>query len=265
MLPLLEGNSSRSYTSLTPVNPTVGKNMIPYHVVRVYIYYYNQVIPAKMFIYNVSVNRLQDNIQSGSLERIGKEMKMIWHIKTKTEQSRSHLLERSWLMCFAKGILLIDYLEKGRTITGEYYSNLLERCQNSREDTWLEEEKKNIFHQDNAPAHISVLAMGKLWDLRYDLLGHPDLAPSNFNLFPNLKKFVPGKPFVSNEELERAIDKYFKSSRLSLPGRNTDIGETLDQVCWSQGRLCRKIKSFLNLKSRSFIVRSRTSHLVLVC
>ena len=27
----------------------------------------------------------------------------------------------------AKGILLIDYLEKGRTITGEYYSNLLDQ------------------------------------------------------------------------------------------------------------------------------------------
>ena len=27
----------------------------------------------------------------------------------------------------AKGILLIDYFEKGRTITGEYYSNLLDQ------------------------------------------------------------------------------------------------------------------------------------------
>jgi transposase len=42
--------------------------------------------------------------------------------------------------------------------------------------------KKIIFHQDNAPAHKSVLAMGKLRDLRYELLEHPpyspDLAPS---------------------------------------------------------------------------------------
>jgi len=27
----------------------------------------------------------------------------------------------------AEGILIIDYFEKGRTITGEYYSNLLTR------------------------------------------------------------------------------------------------------------------------------------------
>jgi histone-lysine N-methyltransferase SETMAR len=54
----------------------------------------------------------------------------------------------------AKGILLIDYLEKGRTITGEYYANLLDQL-----DAKIQEKrpglkkKKIIFHQDNAPAH----------------------------------------------------------------------------------------------------------------
>jgi hypothetical protein len=31
MLPLLEGNGTRSYTSLTPVNPTVGKDYIMHY------------------------------------------------------------------------------------------------------------------------------------------------------------------------------------------------------------------------------------------
>jgi histone-lysine N-methyltransferase SETMAR len=31
------------------------------------------------------------------------------------------------LFCDAEGILFIDYIEKGKTITGEYYSNLLTR------------------------------------------------------------------------------------------------------------------------------------------
>ena len=39
----------------------------------------------------------------------------------------------------------------------------------------------------------------------------PDLAPSDFHLFPNLKKFVSGKCFVSNEEVERVVDEYFNS------------------------------------------------------
>ncbi|UYV71908.1 hypothetical protein LAZ67_9001039, partial [Cordylochernes scorpioides] len=76
----------------------------------------------------------------------------------------------------AKWILLIDYLEKAEIL------------------------------QDNAPAHTSVLAMGKLWDL----------APSYFHLFPHLKKFISEKRFASNEE----------HSRLIIFGKNSDIGET---------------------------------------
>jgi hypothetical protein len=60
----------------------------------------------------------------------------------------------------AEGILFIDYLEKGKTISGEYYSNLLtrldERIREKRPDL---QKKKIIFRQDNAPAHKGVLAM----------------------------------------------------------------------------------------------------------
>jgi histone-lysine N-methyltransferase SETMAR len=60
----------------------------------------------------------------------------------------------------------------------------------------LKNKKKIIFHQDNAPAHKSVLEMGKLRDLHYELLEHPpyspDLAPSHFYLFLKLKLFLAG-------------------------------------------------------------------------
>ena len=61
----------------------------------------------------------------------------------------------------AECILFIDYLEKGKTITGEYYSNLLTRLDEKihEKKTWFAKEKKIIFHQDNAPAHKSVLTM----------------------------------------------------------------------------------------------------------
>jgi histone-lysine N-methyltransferase SETMAR len=39
------------------------------------------------------------------------------------------------------------------------------------------QKKKIIFHQDNALAHKSVLAMGKLRDLHYELLEHPPYSP----------------------------------------------------------------------------------------
>jgi histone-lysine N-methyltransferase SETMAR len=75
------------------------------------------------------------------------------------------------------------------------------------------QKKKIIFHQDNAPAHKSVLAMGKLRDLHYELLKHlpysPDLAPPDFYLFPKLKLFLTGQCFSSNQEVIAAVEGYF--------------------------------------------------------
>jgi len=97
----------------------------------------------------------------------------------------------------AEGILFIDYLKKGKTITGEYYSNLLTRLDGK--NLWEKShfaKKIIIFYQDNAPAHKSVLAIGKLRDMHYELLEHPpyspDLALSDFFLFPKLKLFYAG-------------------------------------------------------------------------
>jgi len=60
----------------------------------------------------------------------------------------------------AECILFIDYLEIGKTITGEYYSNLLTRVDEKiHEKKPGLQKKKIIFHQGNAPAHKSVLTM----------------------------------------------------------------------------------------------------------
>ena len=101
----------------------------------------------------------------------------------------------------AEGILFIDYLEEGKTITGEYYSNLFTRLNEKiREKRPGLQKKKIIFHQDNAPTHKSVLVMRKLRDLHYELLEHlsysPHLAPSDFSLFPKLKLFLTGQRFL---------------------------------------------------------------------
>jgi transposase len=75
------------------------------------------------------------------------------------------------------------------------------------------QKKKIIFHQDNAPAHKSGLAMGKLRDLHYELLEHPPYspgsAPSDFSLFPKLKLFLAGQRFTSNQEAIAAVEGYF--------------------------------------------------------
>jgi hypothetical protein len=114
----------------------------------------------------------------------------------------------------AEGILFIDYLEKGKTITGEYYSNLLTRLDETvRGKRPGLQKKKIIFHKDSASAHKSVLAVGKLRDLHYELLEYPpfspDLALCDFCLFPKLKLFLTGQRFSLNQEAILAVEGYF--------------------------------------------------------
>lgn len=114
----------------------------------------------------------------------------------------------------SKGIILIDYLEKGRTITGQYYANLLDRFDAEVKSKRPHLAKKKIlFHHDNAPAHSSAIATAKLVELRYEVLPHPpyspDLAPCDFFLFPNMKKWLGGKRFASNEEVIAETEAYF--------------------------------------------------------
>jgi len=112
-----------------------------------------------------------------------------------------------------KAFLFIDYLEKGKTITREFYSNLLTGLDEKIREKRPGLQKKIIFHQDNAPAQKSNLAMGKLRDLHYELLEHPsyspDLAPSDFCLLQKQKLFLAGQHFSSNQEAIAAVEGYF--------------------------------------------------------
>ena len=66
----------------------------------------------------------------------------------------------------SRGIILIDYLQKGKTITGEYYASLLDQF-----DAILKE-KRPIWRKTSAIATV------KLFDLRYDeILPHPPYSP----------------------------------------------------------------------------------------
>ena len=115
----------------------------------------------------------------------------------------------------AQGVLLLDYLPKGHTITGEYYSDLLKRLRESIKKKRPGMITKGVlFHQDNAPAHSSMLAMATIRDCGFQLVPHPpyspDLAPSDFHLFPNLKKDLAGQRYTTDEEVIDAFDSYLE-------------------------------------------------------
>ncbi|GFT62517.1 histone-lysine N-methyltransferase SETMAR [Trichonephila clavipes] len=54
------------------------------------------------------------------------------------------------------GVILIDYLQEEKTITRAYCASLLDKLQIEFAEKWPHLQKKKIlFHQDNAPSHLT--------------------------------------------------------------------------------------------------------------
>ena len=89
------------------------------------------------------------------------------------------------------GILLIDYFPKGQTINAEFYSSLLVQWKDILKESVAEVHQGVLFWHDNAPAHRGLATQKKLAYLGFHCLDHPphypDLAPSEYHLFPGLK------------------------------------------------------------------------------
>ena len=125
------------------------------------------------------------------------------------------------------GILFINYLEKGRTINSDYYMALLDRLSAEiKKKRPHMQKKKMLFHQDNAPCHKSMKKMVKLNKLRFELLPHPpyspDLAPSDYWLFADLKTMLQGKRFGYNKEVIVETGAYFESKDESFYKKGTE-------------------------------------------
>ena len=111
------------------------------------------------------------------------------------------------------GILLIDYLPKGQNINEEYYSSLLVQLKDI-----LKEKRRGkftkvvLFLHDNAPAHRARATQKELAYLGFQCLDHPpyspDLAPSDYHLFPGLKKQLKGRHFSSEAEVIAAAETW---------------------------------------------------------
>ena len=109
---------------------------------------------------------------------------------------------------------MVDYLEHGRTITGEYYSQLLIRLREAIKLKRRGKLRKGVLMlQDNAPSHTSRLAIATLQQCGFELLPHPpyspDMAPSDYYLFPQLKEELRGKRFETDDDVMTAVEQWF--------------------------------------------------------
>jgi len=88
-----------------------------------------------------------------------------------------------------------------------------------------------LFHQDNAPAHTSRQALAAIQNSGFELLQHPphspDLAPSDYYLFTQLKEFMNGRKFTdykdvicaANDRLEGQDEQFFRNGIRALEKR----------------------------------------------
>jgi histone-lysine N-methyltransferase SETMAR len=111
------------------------------------------------------------------------------------------------------GILPIDYLPKGQTINLEYYSSVLVQLEDI-----LKEKPRGNFTRESCtcttmpPVHRTLAAWKKLIYLRFQHLDHPpyseDLAPSDYHLFPRMKKQLKRRHFSSDAEVIAAAETW---------------------------------------------------------
>jgi len=104
------------------------------------------------------------------------------------------------------GILLIDYLPKGQTINAEYYSSLLVQLKDILKEKRRGKFTKGVlFLHDNDPTHRALATQKKPAYLGFQSIDHlrysPDLAPSDYNVFPGLKKQLKGRHFSSDADV----------------------------------------------------------------
>ena len=111
----------------------------------------------------------------------------------------------------SQGIILMHPVPRGQTINASYYShflrNVLEPAVRQHRPGTAPE--RILFQHDNAPSHSAGETVRTIREIGWTNLSHPayspDLAPSDYHLFANLKKYVRGRRFTSRSALGSTV------------------------------------------------------------
>ena len=134
-------------------------------------------------------------------------------------------------------IIHIDYLKKEKTVTAQYYLQLLDRFDAAIQAKRPHLARKKILFHQGKHGHTKQLKrwLNCLnWSTNcFPIRFSPGLAICDYYLFPNLKKWLAAKRFYSNEEViaeketvyfeELSADYYKKGIELLETPRNKCI------------------------------------------
>lgn len=151
-----------------------------------------------------------------------KRQSMEWHhtnSPSKPRKEKPNLNTRKLMATVfwdRKGLIHVEFMPRGVTINSEAYCETIQRLrraiQNKRRGMLS---AKVVLIHDNARPHASARTQRELQSLKWEIFGHPpyspDLAPSDFHLFPKLKECLGGKQFANDEDLKQEVTSWLKS------------------------------------------------------
>ena len=121
--------------------------------------------------------------------------------------SRNIGAQKSMLSVFwgVGGFFLVDFLPLKQKYNSDYACTILDKLDFNLKTSRGRGLNSVLFHWDNARPHTSIITKAKLEKLEAAVLPHPpyspDLAPSDFYLFGNLKRQLKGNSFRDRDEL----------------------------------------------------------------
>jgi len=104
------------------------------------------------------------------------------------------------------GVVHHEFSPPGQTVNGHFYVQVLQRLRDAVRRKWRDKWQGDWFlHHDNAPSHTSLvqqfLAENSI-PVVTQPLNSPDLAPSDFWLFPILKMDLKGTGSTTMEDIK---------------------------------------------------------------
>ncbi|UYV62910.1 hypothetical protein LAZ67_2002419 [Cordylochernes scorpioides] len=119
-----------------------------------------------------------------------------------------------------KGLLLCDFMRLGTTINSHRYCKTLKQLRRAIQNKRRGMLTKGVrFHHDNARPHTARQTTALIEEFEWELVSHPpyspDVAPSDFHFFPELKKNLGGTQFQDDDELEEAVLGFYVARRQS--------------------------------------------------
>ncbi|CAK9815952.1 Histone-lysine N-methyltransferase SETMAR [Anthophora plagiata] len=169
--------------------------------------------------YNRGASKAVYNIYTGdeswiyAYEPESKQQSTVWVFQDEpnpTKVVRARSTSKQMVACFfgKSGHVATVPLENRRTVNSEWYTTI---ClpEVFREIRKENQRRRIILHHDNASSHTSAQTSQYLTSQNVELMNHPpyspDLAPSDFFLFPYVKNKLRGQRFSTPEEVVDAF------------------------------------------------------------